>query len=103
MSQLCFCTRYKTLHKPKWQPPAFIFGPVWSVLYIIMGYTGWQIWTHGGWASQRGPLSLWIFQLVFNLFWNPLFFLKHDMSLALFDIGGELNIICNAAAYMPLV
>ena len=54
-----------------------------------MGYTGWQVWTHGGWAAQRGPLSLWTLQLVFNLFWNPLFFLKHDMSLALFYIGGK--------------
>ena len=53
-----------------------------------MGVGAWQVWKHGGWAAQKDALSLWVFQLIFNLFWNPLFFLKHDMSLALFDIGG---------------
>jgi len=80
--------RYKNIHKPSWQPPAFLFGPVWSVLYILMGVGAWQVWKHGGWAAQKDALSLWVFQFIFNLFWNPLFFLKHDMSLALFDIGG---------------
>lgn len=78
---------YKNIRKPSWQPPAFLFGPVWSVLYILMGVGTWQVWKHGGWAAQKDALSLWVFQLIFNLFWNPLFFLKHDMSLALFDIG----------------
>ena len=41
----------------------------------------------GGWVQQQDALALWVFQLIFNLFWNPLFFLKHDMALALFDIG----------------
>ncbi|DBB14653.1 TPA: hypothetical protein ACH3X3_004286 [Trebouxia sp. C0006] len=85
---------YKNIRKPSWQPPAFLFGPVWSVLYILMGVGAWQVWKHGGWAAQKDALSLWVFQLIFNLFWNPLFFLKHDMSLALFDIGGmHLNSI----------
>ena len=53
-----------------------------------MGVGAWQVWKHGGWAGQKDALSLWVFQLIFNLFWNPIFFMKHDMSLALFDIGG---------------
>lgn len=52
-----------------------------------MGVGAWQVWKHGGWAAQQDALALWVFQLIFNLFWNPLFFLKHDMALALFDIG----------------
>ena len=52
-----------------------------------MGVGAWQVWKHGGWAAQQEALNLWVFQLIFNLFWNPLFFLKHDMALALLDIG----------------
>ncbi len=85
--------RYKNIRKPSWQPPAFLFGPVWSLLYILMGVGAWQVWKHGGWAAQKDVLSLWVFQLIFNLFWNPIFFLKHDMSLALFDIGGRQYVL----------
>ena len=52
-----------------------------------MGVGAWQVWKHGGLAAQKDTLSLWVLQLIINLFWNPIFFLKHDMALALFDIG----------------
>ncbi|KAL3133618.1 hypothetical protein ABBQ32_008139 [Trebouxia sp. C0010 RCD-2024] len=84
---------YKGIRKPAWQPPAIVFGPVWSLIYTIMGVGAWQVWKHGGWAAQQDVLALWVFQLIFNLLWNPLFFLKHDMALALFDIGALWSLI----------
>lgn len=87
MSLTDYLHRYKGIRKPTWQPPAFLFGPIWSVIYALMGVGAWQVWKHGGWPAQKLTLTLWVFQLVINLFWNPIFFLKHDMALALFDIG----------------
>jgi benzodiazapine receptor len=77
---------YAGLRKPSWNPPNWIFGPVWTVLYATMGITAWLVWKRGGFAGQRIALSLFLMQLLFNALWSPLFFGLHNAALALLDI-----------------
>lgn len=78
--------RYKTLKKPSWQPPNWLFGPVWTALYAMMGVASWMVWQKAGGAV---PLSLYAVQLALNLAWTPLFFKKHQLTYALADITGK--------------
>ena len=76
---------YAALTKPSFNPPNWIFGPVWTVLYALIAFAGWRIWKQaGGWC---GALSLWVLQLVLNGLWTPLFFGIHRIDLALLDIA----------------
>ncbi len=79
---------YADLNKPVWNPPSWIFGPVWTLLYVIMAIAAWLVWCRGGWKVQRRPLTLFIAQLLLNAVWTPLFFGMHEIGLALIDIGG---------------
>jgi translocator protein len=82
---LCFATAapaalfppgewYTALNKPAWNPPSWVFGPVWSTLYVMMAVAAWMVWKQGGFARQRGPLGLFLVQLALNATWSPLFF-----------------------------
>lgn len=65
---------YAQLRKPSWNPPGWVFGPVWTVLYLMMAVAAWRVWTRGGWAEQRRPLLWFLIQLGLNSAWTPLFF-----------------------------
>ncbi|MDH7515248.1 MAG: tryptophan-rich sensory protein [Bacteroidota bacterium] len=65
---------YAVLVKPSWAPPAWLFGPAWSVLYVLMALAAWIVWRDRGFRNARVPLALYIFQLVLNAFWTWLFF-----------------------------
>ena len=65
---------YATLRKPTWNPPSWIFGPVWTALYLMMATAAWLVWQRGGWSGQRRALTLYLVQLVLNAAWTPLFF-----------------------------
>jgi translocator protein len=65
---------YAALAKPSWNPPAWLFGPVWSALYTMMAVAAWLVWKRGGFAGQRRPLALFLTQLTLNAAWSPLFF-----------------------------
>jgi len=67
-------TWYTTINKPAWTPPNWIFGPVWSLLYLMMAISGWLVWKNGGWEQQSFILVLFIVQLVLNVGWSGLFF-----------------------------
>lgn len=77
---------YQQLAQPSWAPPASVFGPVWSVLYALMGIAAWFVWREGGWRRQRGVLALFVTQLVVNALWSWLFFGWHRGALAFADI-----------------
>ncbi|KAL3692608.1 hypothetical protein R1sor_006259 [Riccia sorocarpa] len=77
---------YFELKKPRWQPPGFLFGGAWSILYPLMGLASWLVWAEGGFQLQGKPLTLYITQLVLNLLWPILFFGKKNLGLALVDI-----------------
>ena len=78
---------YAALHKPVWNPPAWIFGPVWTLLYLMMGVAAWLIWREGGWKTRLWPLRLFLAQLLLNAIWTPLFFGMHQIGLALVNIA----------------
>ena len=77
---------YARLQKPAWNPPNWIFGPVWTTLYTTMAFAAWLVWRRGGFSAQRGALSLFLIQLLFNALWSPLFFGLKQPALALADI-----------------
>ncbi len=78
---------YAGLQKPSWNPPNWIFGPVWTALYAMMAVAAWLVWKRGGFANQRTALSLFLLQLFFNALWSPLCFGAKNLGFALVDIG----------------
>jgi len=77
---------YAALEKPSWNPPGWIFGPVWTALYTMMAVAAWMVWKQGGFAAQRKPLSLFLIQLALNAAWTPMFFGLQRPDLALIVI-----------------
>jgi len=77
---------YASLKKPSWNPPGWIFGPVWSALYAMMSVAAWLVWKRGGFVVQRRPLALFLAQLVLNAAWTPLFFGLHRAGIAFAEI-----------------
>jgi translocator protein len=71
---------YAQLDKPAFNPPGWVFGPVWTVLYILIAIAGWRVW-----RGDRGgvPMKLWWTQLGLNFLWSPVFFSAHQIGLAL--------------------
>jgi translocator protein len=77
---------YATLRKPSWNPPNWIFGPVWTALYTMMAVAAWLVWKRGGFPVQRTALALFLLQLFFNALWSPLFFGLKNPALAFADL-----------------
>jgi benzodiazapine receptor len=75
---------YPTLAKPSWTPPPWLFAPVWTVLYILMGVAAWLVWKAG---NAKGAMLLFGAQLLLNLAWSFLFFGARSPGLALIDIA----------------
>lgn len=80
-------TWYPTIAKPSWTPPSWLFGPVWTALYVAMGVAAWRVWRIGGFRAARTALGLFLAQLAVNGLWSPIFFAWHRLGLAVLDIG----------------
>jgi benzodiazapine receptor len=65
---------YGQLVQPAWAPPAWLFGPVWSVLFVLMGISAWLVWRQHGFGGAGAALKLYGAQLVANALWTWLFF-----------------------------
>lgn len=65
---------YEQLAQPQWAPPGYVFGPVWTVLYAMMGVAAWLVWCRGGFYRNRLELTLFVVQLAVNALWSWLFF-----------------------------
>jgi translocator protein len=65
---------YGQLAQPSWAPPAWLFGPVWSVLFVLMAVAAWLVWRRHGFSGARSALVLYAVQLVANALWTWLFF-----------------------------
>lgn len=74
------------LAQPDWAPPAYLFGPVWTILYALMGIAAWLVWRADGFRGARTALSLFLVQLAANALWSWLFFGWHLGALAFADI-----------------
>ena len=79
-------TWYLTLVKPSWTPPGWLFGPVWTILYVAMSIAGWRAWRKSDGPSRRGVLIVYATQLTLNALWSVLFFGLRRPGLALVDI-----------------
>jgi len=78
---------YEALEKPIFTPPDWIFGPVWTILYFMMGVAAFLVWQKGVPKSHvRVALVFFVVQLIFNAAWSVIFFGFHSVGLALFDI-----------------
>ena len=77
---------YGQLAQPDWAPPARVFGPVWTTLYLMMAVAAWLVWRRGGWVTQSGPLALFLVQLALNGLWSWLFFAWQLGGAAFADI-----------------
>ena len=65
---------YAELVRPAWAPPGWLFGPVWTALYALLGVSAWLVWRERGFAGARAALALFIVQLAVNALWSWLFF-----------------------------
>lgn len=77
---------YRRLRKPPFQPPGWLFGPVWTVLYATIAASGWRVWRRRGQQGARSALGWWGVQLGLNAAWSWLFFGRRRLALSL----GEL-------------
>lgn len=78
---------YSNLNKPAFNPPNWLFGPVWTVLYVMIGIAGWRIWRL---RRTGGAMTAWWVQLGFNFLWSPVFFTLQNIGMALVIIIGML-------------
>jgi translocator protein len=79
-------TWYATLQKPSWTPPSWVFGPVWTVLYLMMAIALWFVWRKVGLREAAIPTVFFLIQLTLNVLWSILFFGLHRPAFALADI-----------------
>jgi tryptophan-rich sensory protein len=91
---------YATLAKPSRNPPNWIFGPVWTFLYISMAVAAWLVWRQGG--LWQWPLALFAVQLALNAAWTTIFFGLHLPGAAFIEIMALLiAIVATAIAFWP--
>lgn len=81
---------YASLAKPTFNPPSWVFGPVWTVLYILIGTAGWRTWRA---APKSAAMALWTTQMGLNWLWSPAFFGAHAPWLAFVVIVSMLVVI----------
>lgn len=77
---------YEELTVPAWAPPGWVFGPVWTVLYVAMGVAAFWIWQARGFRGARGALAAYAVQLVLNAAWTPIFFGLREPAWALLEL-----------------
>jgi tryptophan-rich sensory protein len=77
---------YATLAKPAWAPPPSWFGPVWIVLYVLMGTSAWLVWHERYHRGRSAALAAYAIQLLLNAAWAPLFFGAGNIGAGLFVI-----------------
>ena len=78
---------YSTLEKPWFNPPNWIFGPVWTTLYLLMGYSSWRIWNTSAGKTRSKALIVYGLQLFLNFWWSIFFFHFQQIGLALIEIS----------------
>lgn len=77
---------YASLNRPSFNPPNWVFGPVWTVLYILLGITFFQIWNLVPSQERNLAITVFLIQLLFNFCWSFIFFYFRMIGLALIDI-----------------
>lgn len=79
-------TWYRTLQKPDFNPPDWVFAPVWTLLYLVTAVAGWRVWRSRGLPGARTAMAAYAAQLALNLAWSFLFFGGRMIGIALAEI-----------------
>lgn len=80
-------TWYQTLEKPFFNPPSWVFGPVWLILYLLMGISAYLIWRKiGENKDAKKAMNIYWVHLLLNASWTPIFFGLHNIGLAFMNI-----------------
>jgi len=79
---------YGMLDKPTWAPPGWLFGPAWTLLYLLMGTAAWRVWRDAGFSGAKVELSLYAVQLVFNMAYSYFFFVRRT------GLGATIDVVC---------
>jgi benzodiazapine receptor len=79
-------TFYAQLVRPDWAPPAWLFAPVWTALYAMMGISAWLVWKEYTFIAARTALSMFIVQLVVNALWSWVFFAWRQGGIAFAEV-----------------
>ncbi len=88
---------YGQLARPEWAPPAGVFGPVWTVLYLLMAVSAWLVWREQAAAGRKAALGIFFAQLGANALWSWLFFAWHDGALAFAGVLALLGLVVMTA------
>jgi tryptophan-rich sensory protein len=78
---------YRTLAKPSFSPPSWIFAPVWTTLYLLMAIAAWLVFNAPASPIHTVALSLFVLQLALNLAWSWIFFRKHALGAAVLEVA----------------
>ena len=89
---------FRELKKPVGTPPPAVFGPAWTVLYLLMGIAAWLVWREGLTREAALALGLFAAQLALNFAWSLIFFGQHRIGAALFEIAALWFLILATSA-----
>ena len=90
---------YQGLNKPSWNPPSWIFGPVWTALYLMMGASAWLVWQR---FNAKPALAIFLLQLALNAAWTPVFFgLKQPGAAFIIIVAMWCAIAATIATFRP--
>jgi len=96
-------TWYAELAKPPFTPPDRLFGPVWTVLYVLMAIAAWRVWRATDRDTRRGPLTLFALQLALTLGWTVVFFGLQKIGAALATIVVlDVGVVVTTLAFRPI-
>ena len=87
---------YQALTKPSFTPPGWVFGPVWTIIYLLIAVAGWLVWRAEGLGIL---LVVWLIQLALNMAWSWIMFGRHEIGWALADI---VALWCTVALFIML-
>lgn len=94
---------YRGLAKPPWRPPDWLFGPVWTVLYISIAVAAWRVWQTAGFDGATLALSVYAVQLGFNAMWSVIFFGLRQPGWAFAEIICLwLSVLATIAVFYPV-
>ena len=92
---------YRSLKRPEWAPPSWIFAPVWTLLYLSMGIAAWLVASRSARGQGSGPLNLFRAQLILNAAWTPIFFGLRRLDLGLAEIAATwVMVLATVVAFL---